>query len=382
VRQGGQSEVREWKVYGFSLEILIFDDLTYDFSWEVMKSTISTFHFMVCFEHFTKKVSILWCVLKATVANYCKIHRWFSEISYSMVQKHMFWASPRRGTDARTDAGIISFELSPLKRCMRINSNKGCPRVTESDWEWSQSQEKRGEREMWDREDRVRWESEKCMVLVERYWYLTILHMILAGRYWNSRFQPIILCCLLRLWRKKYQLYAVFWGRRQLSTVKYISDFLTSPSNTAYNWYFFRQSLKRQHKMIGWNREFQYLPAKIIGKIVKYQDLSAKTIHFSLSHLTLSSLSHIPLSPLSSWLWLHSQSLSVALGHPLFEFILMHLARGLSSKLIIPPCVRASVRPPPRGSSKHMLLHHTVWNFIKYPMYFTVLSYGRPQNTS
>ena len=103
--------------------------------------------------------------------------------------------------------------------------------------------------------------------------------------------------------------------------------------------------LKTLHKMIGRNREFQYLPAKIIGEIVKYQYLPAKTILFSLSHLTLSSLSHIPLSPLFSCLWLHSQSLSVALGHPLLEFILMHLARGLSSKLIIPPCVRASVRP-------------------------------------
>ena len=94
--------------------------------------------------------------------------------------------------------------------------------------------------------------------------------------------------------------------------------------------------------MIGWNREFQYLPAKIIGKIVRYQYLSTKTIHFSLSHLTLSSLSHIPLSPLFSWLWFQSQSLSVTLGQPLFEFILMHLFRGLSSKLIIPASVRAS----------------------------------------
>ena len=59
-------------------------------------------------------------------------------------------------THGRTDGGIISFELSPLARCMRINSNKGCPRVAESDSEWSQSQEKRGERGMWDREDRVR----------------------------------------------------------------------------------------------------------------------------------------------------------------------------------------------------------------------------------
>ena len=101
--------------------------------------------------------------------------------------------------------------------------------------------------------------------------------------------------------------------------------------------------LKTHHKMIGRNREFQYLPAKSIAKIVKYQYLPAKTIHFSLSHLTLSSLSHIPLSPLFSWLWFHSQSLSVTLGQPLFEFILMHLARGLSSKLIIPPSVRPCV---------------------------------------
>ena len=39
---------------------------------------------------------------------------------------------PEEG-DGRTDGGIISFELSPLARCMRINSNKGCPRVTESE---------------------------------------------------------------------------------------------------------------------------------------------------------------------------------------------------------------------------------------------------------
>ena len=98
--------------------------------------------------------------------------------------------------------------------------------------------------------------------------------------------------------------------------------------------------------MRGWNRESQYLPIKIIGKIAKYQYLPTKTIHFSLSHLTLSSLSHIPVSPLFSWLWFQSQSLSVTLGQPLFEFILMHLrlSRGLSSKLLVPPCVRASVR--------------------------------------
>ena len=62
-------------MYGFSWEVLTFDDFSYDFSWEVLKLTISTSHFMVCFEHLTKKVSILWCVLRATGAKYNKIHR-------------------------------------------------------------------------------------------------------------------------------------------------------------------------------------------------------------------------------------------------------------------------------------------------------------------
>ena len=63
-------------MYGFSWEVLIFDDFTYDFSWEVLKFTISLSHFMMCFEHLTKKVhvSILCCVLRATVAKYRKIH--------------------------------------------------------------------------------------------------------------------------------------------------------------------------------------------------------------------------------------------------------------------------------------------------------------------
>ena len=43
-------------MYGFSWEVSIFDDFTYDFSWEVLKFTISTSHFMVRFEHLTKKV--------------------------------------------------------------------------------------------------------------------------------------------------------------------------------------------------------------------------------------------------------------------------------------------------------------------------------------
>ena len=65
-------------MYGFSWEVLIFDDLfddfTYDFSWEVLKFTISTYHFMVSFETLTKTVSILCSVLRATVAKYGKIH--------------------------------------------------------------------------------------------------------------------------------------------------------------------------------------------------------------------------------------------------------------------------------------------------------------------
>ena len=59
VRQEGQSEVRESKVFGFSWEVLVFDDFSYDFSWEVLKFTISTYHFMMRFKHLTKKVSIL-----------------------------------------------------------------------------------------------------------------------------------------------------------------------------------------------------------------------------------------------------------------------------------------------------------------------------------
>ena len=143
--------------------------------------------------------------------------------------------------------------------------------------------------------------------------------------------------------------------------------------------------LKIQHNMIGWHRSFQYLPAKIICKIVKSQDLSAKTIHFSLSLLTLSHLSHIPPSSL---LLLALTPFSIILCHSWTPLIWIYshaapqraeLEADYSS---VRPSVRACVRPPPRGSSKHMLLHHTVWNFRKSPMYFTVLSYGRLQNTA
>ena len=36
--------------------VLIFDDFTYDFNWEVLKFTISTSHVMVCFDGLPKKV--------------------------------------------------------------------------------------------------------------------------------------------------------------------------------------------------------------------------------------------------------------------------------------------------------------------------------------
>ena len=41
----------------WTLEVLTFDDFTYDFSWEVLKFTISTLHFIVRFEHLTKNVA-------------------------------------------------------------------------------------------------------------------------------------------------------------------------------------------------------------------------------------------------------------------------------------------------------------------------------------
>ena len=73
-RRGGEERRREVESSDFKREVLIFDNFTNDFSWEVLKFTISTFHFMMCFEHLPKKVLILCCVLRATVAKYCKIH--------------------------------------------------------------------------------------------------------------------------------------------------------------------------------------------------------------------------------------------------------------------------------------------------------------------
>ena len=43
----------------FRWRVSILHDFAYDSSLEVLDFTVSTFHFMVCFEHSTKKVSIL-----------------------------------------------------------------------------------------------------------------------------------------------------------------------------------------------------------------------------------------------------------------------------------------------------------------------------------
>ena len=111
---------------------------------------------------------------------------------------------------------------------------------------------------------------------------------------------------------------------------------------------------KTHHKMRCWNREIQYLQAKIIGKIVKYQYLPTKTIHFSLSHITLSSLSHIPLSPFFSWLWLHSQSLCHS-WMPLI-WIYSHASRQRAELEADYSSVRPSVRPsiPLLGKAQHL----------------------------
>ena len=66
----------------------------------------------------------------------------------------------------------------------------------------------------------------KPLILDETCRNLTILHIILAERCWNLRFQRLILWCVLDNCRKKYQFYGVFWGRRELSTVEYIRYFL------------------------------------------------------------------------------------------------------------------------------------------------------------
>ena len=144
--------------------------------------------------------------------------------------------------------------------------------------------------------------------------------------------------------------------------------------------------LKTHHKMIGWNREFQYLPAKIIAKIAKIiakintSQLKPYTFH-SLTSLCPPCLTFLSLlsSPGSDSTLNHSLSL---LDSPYLNLFSCISPEGWArSWLFLRASVCASVRPPPRGSSKPMLLHHTVWNFRKSPMYFTVLSSRRPQNT-
>ena len=48
-------------MYGFSWEVLNFDNVSYDVRCEVLKLTISTSHFMVCFEHLAKKYQFMAC---------------------------------------------------------------------------------------------------------------------------------------------------------------------------------------------------------------------------------------------------------------------------------------------------------------------------------
>ena len=101
-----------------------------------------------------------------------------------------------------------------------------------------------------------------------------------------------------------------------------------------------KHTIKWEVEIVNFNTS--QLKSYVKSSNIKTSQLKPYTFH-SLSSLCPTSLTFLP--PLSSsWLWLHSQSLSVTLGHPLFEFILMHLFRGLSSKLIIPPCVRPCVR--------------------------------------
>ena len=104
--------------------------------------------------------------------------------------------------------------------------------------------------------------------------------------------------------------------------------------------------LKTQHKMIRWNREFQYLPAKIIGKFVKYQYLPTKAIHFPLSHLTslcppCLTFPSLLSSPGSDSTLNHSLSL---LDSPYLNLFSCISPEGWArSWLFLRPCVRASV---------------------------------------
>ena len=103
--------------------------------------------------------------------------------------------------------------------------------------------------------------------------------------------------------------------------------------------------LKTRHKMIGWNREFQYLPAKIICKIVKYQYLSQlKPYSFhSLTSLCPPCLTFLsPLSPPGSDSSLN-HSLPLLDGPYLNLFSCISLEGWARSWLFLRACVRACV---------------------------------------
>ena len=137
------------------------------------------------------------------------------------------------------------------------------------------------------------------------------------------------------------------------------------PQNTASNLYVFWQSFKTHHKMRGWNREFAYLSARIVGKTSKYQDLSAKSTTFdSPQHL---------FAPLRRWIQRCMRRCAVA---PLDPTVRACAVAPLD------PTVHAPLRRWISGGPKSLIFDHTVGNFRKSPMYFTVLRARRPQNTA
>ena len=100
---------------------------------------------------------------------------------------------------------------------------------------------------------------------------------------------------------------------------------------------------KRHHKMRCWNREFQYLPAKIIGKIVKCQYLQLKPYTFQpLTSLCPPCLTFLSLlsSPGSDSTLNHSLSL---LDTPYLNLFSCISSEGWArSWLFLRPCVRPS----------------------------------------
>ena len=60
-------------------------------------------------------------------------------------------------------------------------------------------------------------------ILIGRYWHLALLPMIFDGTCWNSGFQHSILRCVLSIWRKKYQSYAMVWGQACFANVIFLN---------------------------------------------------------------------------------------------------------------------------------------------------------------